>query len=96
MTQFNIHEAKAGFSAVARRVRAGETIILCERNKPFAEIRPLPGVAPKRRKRRLGQLPGACVIPADFNAPDPELEAAFEEGPVFPPSEGQPNAAKLP
>jgi antitoxin (DNA-binding transcriptional repressor) of toxin-antitoxin stability system len=66
MTQFNLHQAKANLSAVARRVKAGETIILCDRNKPIAEIRPLPGIAPKRPKRRLGQLAGACVGPNGF------------------------------
>jgi antitoxin (DNA-binding transcriptional repressor) of toxin-antitoxin stability system len=84
MTQLNLHQAKASLSAVARRVKAGETIILCDRNKPFAEIRPLPGIAPKRPKRRLGRLAGACTVPADFNAPDPALEDAFHTGPVFP------------
>jgi antitoxin (DNA-binding transcriptional repressor) of toxin-antitoxin stability system len=84
MTQFNLHEAKASFSSVARRVRAGETIILCDRNKPFAEIRPLAGIAPKRPKRRLGQLAGVCIVPSDFNAPDPTFEDVLHHGPIFP------------
>ncbi len=92
MTQLNLHEAKASFSSVARRVRAGETIILCDRNKPFAEIRPLAGIAPKRPKRRLGQLAGACIVPSDFNAPDLTLEDAFHHGPIFP-TEGSALAA---
>jgi antitoxin (DNA-binding transcriptional repressor) of toxin-antitoxin stability system len=93
MTQFNLHQAKANLSAVARRVKAGETIILCDRNKPFAEIRPLPGIAPKRPKRRLGQLAGACVVPADFNSPDPAFENAFHDGPVFPDAPAKPAAS---
>ena len=95
MTHFNLHQAKANLSAVARRVKAGETIILCDRNKPFAEIRPLPGIAPKRLKRRLGQLAGACVVPADFNAPDSAFEEAFHDGPVFPNAPQKPTAATL-
>jgi antitoxin (DNA-binding transcriptional repressor) of toxin-antitoxin stability system len=84
MTQLNLPEAKAQISALARRVKAGETIILCERNRPFAEIRPLPHIASQRPKRRLGQLAGACVVPPDFNAPDPAWEDAFHGGPIFP------------
>jgi antitoxin (DNA-binding transcriptional repressor) of toxin-antitoxin stability system len=37
----NINEAKAKLSKHTKMVEAGETVILCERNKPFAEIRPL-------------------------------------------------------
>ncbi len=40
-TMVNIAEAKAKLSEYARRVKKGERIILCDRNKPFAEIRAL-------------------------------------------------------
>ena len=36
----NINEAKTHLSEYARRVKQGERFILCDRNKPFAEIRP--------------------------------------------------------
>lgn len=48
MVNINIHDLKANLSAYARRVRAGETIIVCDRNKPFAELRPLSVPAPAR------------------------------------------------
>ena len=41
MIQININEAKAKLSKYTKMVKAGETVVLCERNKPFAEIRPL-------------------------------------------------------
>ena len=41
MTSVNLSDLKAHLSDYARRVKAGETLQLCERNKPFAEIRPL-------------------------------------------------------
>ena len=41
MIQININEAKSRLSKYAKMVKAGETVILCDRNKPFAEIRPL-------------------------------------------------------
>lgn len=37
----NIAEAKARLSHYIRRVRNGERLILCERNVPVAELRPL-------------------------------------------------------
>ena len=37
----NIAEAKARFSHYIRRVRNGESFILCDRNVPVAELRPL-------------------------------------------------------
>jgi antitoxin (DNA-binding transcriptional repressor) of toxin-antitoxin stability system len=40
-TMINIGEAKAHLSEYARRVKRGQRIILCDRKKPFAEIRPL-------------------------------------------------------
>ena len=41
MLQVNIHQAKTHLSRYVKRAKAGETIILCDRNKPVAEIRPL-------------------------------------------------------
>jgi antitoxin (DNA-binding transcriptional repressor) of toxin-antitoxin stability system len=73
MISINIQEAKTHLSRYARRVKAGETIILCERNEPFAEIRPLP----KRRKVKLGVLQGYFEVPEDFNAALKGFEDAF-------------------
>ena len=85
MTQINIHEAKARFSHYTRLVKAGETVILCDRNKPFAEIRPLPDLAKPAPKRELGLMKGMFPVPDDFNEPDPELEDLILNGPIFPP-----------
>ncbi len=75
-TMINIHEAKARLSEYARRVQQGETIILCHRNKPFAEIRPLtPG--PETAPRPFGLAKGKLHLPDDFNAPDPDIESLF-------------------
>jgi len=41
MPQLNISEVKSRFSATIARVAAGETVIVCNRNKPVAEIRPI-------------------------------------------------------
>ena len=41
MLKLNIHEAKTHLSRYLAKLKKGETIILCKRNKPIAEIRPL-------------------------------------------------------
>jgi len=41
MMRLNISEAKTHLSRYLERVEQGETIILCRRNLPIAEIRPL-------------------------------------------------------
>ena len=74
MTSVNIQEAKTHLSRYAKRVKAGETIILCERNRPIAEIRPI--VAPNN-KVRLGLYEGQIQISEDFNEPLPEFERDF-------------------
>ena len=74
MTNVNIQDAKTHLSSYARRVKAGETIILCERNKPIAEIRPIPQ---RQRRVRLGIWKGQFKVPADFNDPLPEFEHDF-------------------
>lgn len=75
MTMININEAKAHLSRYTKRVKAGETIILCERNKPIAEIRPLSVDASGLRP--FGLAKGKLTLPGDFNEPDEEIEALF-------------------
>jgi prevent-host-death family protein len=69
MIKLNVHEAKTHLSAYLERVARGETILLCKRNTPIAEIRPLP----RRRtvRRPLGLDQGAFVVPPDFFEPLP-------------------------
>lgn len=86
MTTANLSEVKSRLAHYARLVKGGETVILCERNKPFAEIRPL-GPAAKPGKRKLGVMKGWFPVPEDFNEPDPELEDVVENGPLFPSGE---------
>lgn len=77
MLKVNIHEAKTHLSRYAKRVKAGETVLLCDRNKPFAEIRPLStakGKAP--RQRRMGQDAGKGILSADWDSPQTNAEIA--------------------
>ena len=76
MTMININEAKTHLSRYARRVKNGETIILCDRNHPFAEIRPLSKVE-ATRPRELGKFQGQCPVPEEFFEADPLIEDYF-------------------
>ena len=75
MIRINIAEAKAGLSGYLARVEQGETIVLCRRNVPIAEIRPIP--AAPTRKRPIG-IDRGMTVPDDFFKPLPdELLRAF-------------------
>lgn len=77
MIRLNIYEAKTHLSEYLTKVEAGETIVLCKRNKPIAEIRPLP--ARPRELRPIGLAKGVFRIPDSFFAPLPaEILSEFE------------------
>ncbi len=82
MLKVNIHEAKTHLSRYAKRVKAGETVLLCDRNKPFAEIRPLKAAAAPSPKRRLGRDRALMTLPADWDSPatNAEVSALFGLG----------------
>jgi len=70
MTKVNVHEAKTHLSKYLARVKKGETIILCSRNEPVAELRP---IKRRRLKRRpIGLAEGEFKIPPEFFDPLPE------------------------
>ncbi len=77
MIRLNIHEAKTHLSRYLPLLEQGETIILCKRNVPIAEIKPIE----KRRTepRKLGLAKGEFEVTDAFFEPLPdELLAAFE------------------
>lgn len=77
MIRLNIHEAKTHLSEYLARLQKGETIILCRRNVPIAEIRPIK--APVRGKRPIGLAKGKITIHKGFFEPLPDdLLDAFE------------------
>lgn len=77
MVRLNIHEAKTHLSRYLRNLKAGETIIVCRRNVPVAEIRPLP--QPALKARPIGLAKGEFELPASFFDPLPDsLVEAFE------------------
>ena len=82
MKMVNINEVKAKLSELLDAVAEGETVIICNRNQPVAELR---AVAKKRTEPRpIGGETGV-IIPPSFYEPmsDEELDA-FYDGPIFP------------
>ena len=75
MIQININEAKAKLSKYTKMVKAGETVVLCERNKPFAEIRPLDRKG--LRPRIFGLSKGVFKLGQEFFEADVEIGKMF-------------------
>jgi len=69
MIKLNVHEAKTHLSRYLERLARGESIILCKRNIPIAEIRPLP--AHRKAKRPLGLAKGKFKLSRQFFKPLP-------------------------
>jgi prevent-host-death family protein len=75
MKMVNIAEAKARLSDLLDQVAGGEQVLICKRNQPIAELRPLK--ATRTAPRPFGLAAGAVTIPATFfdELPDEVLEA---------------------
>ena len=75
--RLNIHEAKTHLSRYLSKLKKGETIILCKRNEPVAEIRAVP--SSRTQKRPIGLAKGQFTVPKEFFEPLPEeLVQAFQ------------------
>ena len=76
MIKINTAEAKANLSRYLERVEGGETVVVCRRNVPIAEIRPLPKRLDEPRPVGIDR---GMRIPASFFEPLPDdLLDAFE------------------
>ena len=84
MIMVNIFEAKAKLSDLIDRAVAGERILICKRNQPIAELRPVP--VQRTAPRPIGKAKGTFAIPEAFFAPlEAEEIEAFEGEVTFPP-----------
>jgi prevent-host-death family protein len=93
MKLVNIAEAKAQLSELVERVAAGEHVVICKRNEPVAELRPVP--ARRTAERPLGLSPGSATLGAGFFEPLPEeIIAEFERPAEAVPDDRQPRAAE--
>lgn len=79
MIRLNIHEAKTHLSRYLDRIADGETILLCKRNTPIAEIRRIP--SPLKHRRPIGLAKGEFKITKKFFEPLPKevLDAFYGE-----------------
>jgi prevent-host-death family protein len=77
MTRVNIYEAKTHLSKYLKRVARGETILLCKRNVPVAEIRP---IAQNAKPRPIGLAKGEFEVPKEFYDPLPQELLDYFEG----------------
>jgi antitoxin (DNA-binding transcriptional repressor) of toxin-antitoxin stability system len=72
----NIHDAKTNLSRYLAELAPGEPLVLCNRNRPVAELRLLRQKT--SRKPRLGAAKGEFEVPDSFFEPLPdELLRAF-------------------
>ncbi len=77
MLKLNIHEAKTHLSQYLAHLDEEGVIVLCKRNKPIAEIRPLAKITAKPRP--IGLAKKVFHLPESFFEPlPPEILATFE------------------
>jgi antitoxin (DNA-binding transcriptional repressor) of toxin-antitoxin stability system len=78
MIRLNISEVKTHLSKYLTKLRNGYTILLCKRNVPIAEIRPIK--SENRGPRPIGLDKGRFVVPKNFNDPLPDWLLDLFEG----------------
>jgi antitoxin (DNA-binding transcriptional repressor) of toxin-antitoxin stability system len=77
MIRLNVHQAKTHLSEYLDQLAKGETILLCKRNTPVAEIRAVPPT--RKTKRPIGLAKNKLKVTKSFFKPLPEdLLDAFE------------------
>lgn len=76
MTTVKVHEAKARLSELLNLLEKGETVVICRRNKPIAELRPY---RDRGKARPIGLCTDLPPVPETFFEPLPdEWLEAFE------------------
>lgn len=76
MIRLEVHQAKTHLSKYLGRLAEGETILLCRRNLPIAEIRPVP--VSRKSKRPIGLAKNQFKVTKSFFKPSPDLLDAFD------------------
>jgi prevent-host-death family protein len=79
MLKVNIAEAKARLSEFLTSVANGESVVICNRNVPVAELRAISQTS--RKPRPVGLAKGKFRVPPRFFEPLPDdVLAAFHGG----------------
>jgi prevent-host-death family protein len=76
-----VHEAKTTLSKLLAAAEAGEEVIILRGKRPAVKLVPV-------GDRAWGRYEGALRVPRDFDAPDADLEALFEDPAVEPAANG--------
>lgn len=77
MIKVNVHEAKANLSRYLELAEQGETVVVCRRNQPIAELRGIPAVSAEPRP--IGLARDRFTVPeAFFERLPEELVRAFD------------------
>lgn len=87
MTIVNMHEAKSQLSKLVARAEAGEEVVIARDGKPAVRLTPIPAEEGTWASRVVGMWTGQVWISDDFDAPMPDFEADFYDGPLEPPLE---------
>ena len=83
--EVNIHEAKTHLSRLLERVALGEEVIIAKAGTPVAK---LVRIEMEAKTRVFGSAKGEFTVPDDFNETDREIEDLFNEGRLFPKTDG--------
>ena len=83
MIKANIVEIKAKLSEYLARVEQGERVVICNRNRPVAELRP---IEPSRTEPRpIGGMEGQIeILPSFFDPLPDEVVDSFYTSEIFP------------
>ena len=76
MIKLNLNEVKTQLSKYIEMVEAGETVVVCKRNIPVAEIRPIAKI--EKKTPQLGWAENSFKMPADFKSMPRELLLQWE------------------
>ncbi len=77
MIRLNLNQAKTHLSDCIAKAMSGETVVICKRNKPVAELRAIAHAPGKPRP--IGLLKGRFEVPPSFFEPLPDdVLDAFE------------------
>ena len=78
MKRVNMHDAKTHLSRYLAELTPGESLVLCNRNRPVARLTALTRKAPKPR---IGAAKGEFTVPDSFFEPLPKkiLRAFYGE-----------------
>ena len=79
MISLNINEIKTHFSSFIAKVSNGETVIVCKRNVPIAEIKPIAALPNKKRPIGLAgkEYPDFKISDAFFEPLPDDIVTAF-------------------